>query len=133
MHWTNIAARTFTLLSAVAGLFQLALAAGLPWGQLAYGGAFPGVLPPHMRLAAVGAAMVIALFCAIVLARADMLRTRWRRASDKLVWLVVAYCAVGVVANASTPSDWERVIWLPVTLVLLVSATIVARSRGSRP
>ena len=38
-----------------------------------------------------------------------------------------AYCALGVIANGITPSVWERVIWLPVTLMLLASSIVVAK------
>jgi hypothetical protein len=44
------------------------------------------------------------------------------------MWVVVAYAFLGVVVNAITPSAGERLIWLPVTLVLAGCAIIVARS-----
>ena len=122
-----LAARAFLALVAVVVAFQLALAAGAPWGALAMGGAFPGRLPPAMRAAAVVQALLLALFGAVVAARAGLALPRWRRASRRLVWVVVAYAIVGAVLNAITPSAAERALWLPVTLVLGACALAVAR------
>lgn len=122
------AARSFVALALVVVAFQLAIAAGAPWGHLTMGGAFPGRVPPPMRLAAVASALVILLLGAIVAARAGLALPRWHAASRRLVWLVVAYTVVGVVLNAITPSPWERALWLPVTLVLAICAVVVARS-----
>ena len=123
-----IAARVFGALSLVAAAFQLAIAAGAPWGHLTMGGAFPGRLPSPMRLAAIGQALVLLLFAAVVAARARLLFDRWHAVSRTLVWVVVAYTVVGVVLNAITPSPWERALWLPVLLVLCTCAVVTART-----
>ena len=122
-----LAARAFLALVAVVVAFQLALAAGAPWGALAMGGAFPGRLPPAMRAAAVVQALLLALVGAVVAARAGLALPRWRRASRRLVWVVVAYAIVGAVLNAITPSAPERALWLPVTIALGACALVVAR------
>ena len=121
------AAPLFVLVVLVAAAFQLALAAGAPWGHLTMGGAFPGRLPSGMRAAAVGQALLLLLFGAVVAARAGLAFTRWRRGAQRAIWLVVGYCIIGVVLNAITPSAPERALWLPVTVVLGVCAVIVAR------
>jgi hypothetical protein len=125
-----IAARIFISLTAVVVAFQLALAAGAPWGELTMGGAFPGQLPPRMRVAAVGSAVILSALAAIIAARAGLAFPRWRRAARRLVWVVVAYTLVGVVLNAATPSAGERALWLPVTVVLAACAVVVARAAG---
>jgi hypothetical protein len=122
-----LAARLFGALTLLVVAFQLALAAGAPWGKLAMGGAFPGRLPPSMRAAAVVQALVLALFAGIVAARARLMLPRWHGASRRLVWMVVALSAVAVVLNAITPSPLERAVWLPVTLALLTCGVVVAR------
>ncbi len=124
----RLAARVFVALTAVVIAFQLALAAGAPWGELTMGGAFPGQLPPRMRVAALGSAVLLAAFGAIVAARAGLALPRWRRAAGRLIWVVVAYALVGVVLNAVTPSARERMLWLPVALVLAGCALVVARA-----
>ncbi|HEX3159145.1 MAG TPA: hypothetical protein VHQ45_11555 [Gemmatimonadaceae bacterium] len=122
------AANTYVALSAVVIGFQLALAAGAPWGALTMGGAFPGQLPPPMRAAAVGSAVLMLAFAAVVAARAGLALPRWRQASRRLIWVVVAYALVGVVLHVVTPSARERMLWLPVVLMLAGCALVVARS-----
>lgn len=127
----TIAATIFLTLTVVAVAFQLALAAGAPWGELTMGGAFPGQLPPRMRAVAVLSAALLSVFGAIVAARAGLALPRWRRAAQRLIWVVVAYTLVGVVLNAVTPSARERALWLPITVVLAGCALVVAR--GAEP
>lgn len=124
-----VAAGGFAGLVLLVIVFQLALAAGAPWGRLTLGGAFPGQLPRGMRVAAFVQALVLLLFIAIIAARARLMLPRWHAASRYLVWVVIAYTAAGTVLNAITPSTWERVLWLPVVLAMGVCAIVVARNR----
>lgn len=125
----SIAARVFAALIGGIILFQLALALGAPWGELAWGGAYTGALPTTMRLASLASVVLLLALGAVVLIRAGLVGSRWKPVTSKLVWFVVVYCGLGAIANAMTPSVWERVIWVPVTLVLLACSLIVARSR----
>jgi hypothetical protein len=109
--------------------FQLALAAGAPWGAYAMGGAFPGQFPPELRVAAVVQAVILALLALVVLARADMALPKWSRASRWLIWIVVAFSTISLVLNTITPSAGERAIWMPVALVMLICSAIVAVSK----
>ena len=56
----SIAARLSGGLFLAAAGFQVALAAGAPWGAAAWGGANSGVLPMGYRVASVGSAAVLA-------------------------------------------------------------------------
>ena len=112
--------------------FQLALAAGVPWGEFAMGGAYPGQFPPELRVAAVVQAVVLGLLALVVLARAGIALPKWSKTSRWLVWVVVAFSALSLVLNSITPSARERMIWAPVALVMLVCSVIVARSRGAQ-
>ena len=123
------AARIFAVLILAVVLFQCALVAGVPWGEFAWGGAYPGQLPVEMRVASALSALLLLALGAVVLTRAGILLARWHLLSRKLIWGVVAYCAIGVVANATTPSAWERMVWLPVTIALLVTSIVVATKR----
>jgi len=122
------AAKIYVALTAVVIAFQLALAAGAPWGEFTMGGAFPGRLPSYMRVVAAGSAVLLLTFAAVVAARANLALPRWRRASRLLIWMVVAYSLLGVVLNAVTPSAQERLLWLPVAVGLAGCALVVARS-----
>lgn len=103
--------------------FQVALAAGAPWGHLTMGGRYDGELPAPMRVAAVVQAGFLALLAVVVLGTASI---GWRAVPTWAIWVVVGVTAVSCVLNAITPSRAERRLWLPVTLVLLAAAIVVA-------
>jgi hypothetical protein len=109
-------------------VFQGALALGAPWGALTWGGQYEGVLPGAMRSVAVISLLLMLFFAAVVLARAGLWGRDWQRRVRRTVWVVVAYCVLGILANAVTPSAWERITWLPVVCAMLVCSIIVARS-----
>ena len=126
----RISALVFSGLIAIVCALQLALALGAPWGRFAMGGAFPGVFPPAMRLAALLQIGVLALIALQVLARAEVLLPGWRAASRRLIWVIVPFLGVGVVLNLITPSAMERLIWAPVALALFLSSLRVALSNS---
>ncbi len=122
------AAHVFTLCAVGVIVFQLALIGGAPWGALTQGGGAPGALSAQARAVAAVSAALLCGMALIVRARAGLLAEPWAPRLARLVWLVVAYCALGVLANAATPSAAERQLWLPVVLVMLACSLRVARS-----
>jgi hypothetical protein len=120
------AALLYATVSAGVVAFQIALAAGAPWGAYAMGGAFPGQFSPALRIGALLQAALIAGMAVVVMARAGLILARWSRASRWLVWVVVAFAAVSLVLNLITPSAGERALWSPVALLLLISSAVVA-------
>ena len=122
------AAYLFSILIAFVVAFQLALALGAPWGELAMGGKFPGRLPLRMRIAAL-VQMVVLLFVAlIVLTRAGVILDEFSSLSKSVIWSVVVFSLIGAILNTITPSKKERMLWAPVTILLLICATYVAVS-----
>lgn len=121
-----IAAQLFITLITITILFQLALALGMPWGHLAMGGRYPGQFPPAMRVAAVVQILILAALGVIVAIRAGLVFPTWFPLSTRLIWVVVAFCGVSTVLNLITPSKWERIIWAPVNILLLISVLIIA-------
>ena len=126
MDIRRVAALLYAVISAGVAAFQIALAAGAPWGAYAMGGASPGQLPPALRIAALVQAALIAVMATIVMSRAGLIFSGWSRVSRWLVWVVVALVAVSLVLNLITPSAGERAIWVPILLVLLASSAVVA-------
>jgi hypothetical protein len=126
MKKERIAALIYVAVSVGVIAFQVALAAGAPWGAYAMGGAFPGQFPPELRLAAVIQALILALSALVVLARAGIALPKWSRGSRWLIWVVVAFSVISLVLNTITPSAGERAVWAPVALIMLVSSVIVA-------
>ena len=124
-----IAARIFASLIFGAILFQISLAIGMPWGEFSWGGSYPGTLPTYMRAASLVQALLLLALVIIVLVRAGLFLPDLQPISKKLVWAVVVYCGLGVIANAITPSFWERIIWLPVLIISFASSFVVAKGR----
>ena len=131
MKKDRLAGIVYAVVSAGVIAFQIALAAGAPWGEYAMGGAYPGQFPPELRVAAVVQAGILAGLALVVLARAGIALPTWSRASRWLIWLVVAFSALSLVLNLITPSAGERLIWAPVALIMLVSSITVAVSKSS--
>lgn len=130
MTTAAVAAIVYFLATVVVVAFQVALAAGAPWGEMAMGGRNPGRLPPPMRVAAVVQAIVLAMLALTVLDAADVLALGWTTSFSWAAWLPVVFAAISVAVNAISPSPRERRLWVPVGLVLLVSSTIVALTAG---
>jgi putative exporter of polyketide antibiotics len=118
----------FALVTALVAGFQIALALGAPWGAYAMGGAFPGKMPGPMRVAAVVQAILLVAVAVIVLSAAGVVVPGLVGDLTWLTWVPVVVSAIAVVLNASTRSPGERRLWLPITLVLLVSSVVVALS-----
>ena len=125
----DLAAIGFTVLIAGVVGFQVALAAGAPWGSYAMGGAFPGRYPPRMRAAAAVQAMLLAGLAVLVLSAAGLLVPGLIATWPWLAWLPVAVSVVAVILNAASRSAGERRIWVPVAVVLLVTSLTVAVGR----
>ncbi len=123
------ASKIFAGLVILTAAFQIALALGAPWGQLAMGGGVKGVLPLGMRLAAVAQAALLGAMALVMLSRAGMLLAAWRAASRPLAWIAVVLLAVSAALNLATPSPMERLIWSPVAIGLLIAGLRVALSR----
>ena len=128
MHNPAYAAYLFSILIAFVVAFQLALALGAPWGELAMGGKFPGRLPLRMRIAALVQMVVLLFIALIVLTRAGVILDEFSSLSKSVIWAVVVFSLLGAILNTITPSKKERMLWSPVTIVLLICATYVAVS-----
>ena len=124
----TVATIALTVLLAVVIVFQVALAAGAPWGVAAYGGAHRGVLPTRLRIASgVAAALWVAL--GLVLLRRTGYSVPAVLPDGVLAvagWIIFAILALSVILNAITPSVLERAIWLPVTLLLAAATLVIA-------
>lgn len=108
-------------------VFQVALAAGVPWGEAAWGGG-QAELGEGLRVASGFQAVFATGFALVVLRRAGHhvwapLPQRWLPGA---VWVLTAYMAFGALLNAASRSDVERAIWTPVALSLSVLCAVVA-------
>lgn len=124
------AAIVYAIVTVFVVAFQLALAAGAPWGEFAMGGAFPGQFPATLRIAAVAQAALLAFWAVIVLVRGGLILPHWMRGARRLIWAVVLFAALSLVLNLITPSAGERAIWAPVAFIMFLTSLLVARSRS---
>ena len=125
---SNFFAYLFAILTLVVFLFQLALAAGMPWGHLAMGGRYPGKFPPNMRVGAVIQGTVMVFLGMSVLSSAGVAFPGLLNLSAILTWVAVAISGISLVMNLITQSKWERILWAPVALLMTVSSLVVALS-----
>lgn len=123
------------LLAALAA-FEVALAAGVPWGKAAWGGG-QAELVVGMRVASGVWAVVFVGFGLVVLRRAGHrvwapLPQRWLPAS---VWVITAYMSVGTLLNLISRSPIERAVMGPtaLALTLLCGSVAVASRRPETP
>lgn len=128
MSLTQYAAIGFAVITLGVVAFQVALAAGAPWGAFAMGGAHPGTFPPALRVAAVFQAALLIGFALVVLARADLILPTWSQASRWMMWIIVAFSTLSLILNLITPSAGERAIWAPVAFLMLLCSLTVALS-----
>ncbi len=122
----TIATMIFTILIGIVILFQIGLVIGMPWGEYAMGGRFPGTYPWKMRLGSIIQIIILFFFAYIVLIRAEIVSSRYDEFSMTAIWFVVCFLVLAVVLNLITPSKKERAIWAPTSIILLVTSLIVA-------
>lgn len=114
-----------TLLGVIA-LFQLALAAGAPWGAASWGGRHPGKLPAGYRIgSAIAGLFFYPAVAWILLDAAGVLGDDTSSGGWAGLWVLTGLFALSTVINLISPSKVER-IWAPVALVLTVCCAILA-------
>ena len=124
----RIAAVAAAIGFACIAMFQAALAAGVPWGEAAWGGAHAH-LSAAQRSGSAVAVFVWAAAALIVLGRAGFWRADSRARLFRWgTWILAAVSAVGALLNFASQSRWENFIWGPTALALAVLCAIVART-----
>lgn len=124
--FVTISATVFSALISIAILFQILLAAGMPWGRFAMGGRFPGKFPTMMRIASLIQVIILSIIGSIVLIKSGLIFPDWSSITKAAIWFVVAFSVIATVLNLITRSVWERRIWAPVSLLMLITSIIVA-------
>lgn len=109
-------------------VFEIALAAGAPWGYAAWGGAHAH-LSTAQRIGSAVAVVVWAAAALVVLGR-DGRRSAGRR--TRLfrwgTWFLAGVSGVAALMNFASHSHWENLIFGPAALVLMGLCILVARS-----
>jgi hypothetical protein len=113
---------------AAIALFQLALAAGVPLGHAAWGGAHAH-LSTAERIGSAVAVLVWSGAALIVLGRAGLRATHMRSTMlHRATWALAGVSVIAALMNFASHSQSERLIFGPAALTLAILCTIVARS-----
>jgi hypothetical protein len=121
------AAYALVVVQVLVALFQLALVLGAPMGEYTMGGQTTGKLPASLRfVAALSMLLNLAIgghYLAQTGAVATLLPTDLNQIAN---WGLVAFTGVGLVLNSISRSKKERQLWVPVLLLAVTCAVIVA-------
>jgi len=106
--------------------FQVALAAGAPWGAVAYGGVWPGVLPRGIRINSLVFGLVVYPIASLYALDAGGLASfEWLPARGVVIWVLAGFFTLGTLANLASRSKPER-WWAPVSLAIAACAVALA-------
>ena len=124
---STVAALTACLVLGLLAAFQVALAAGRPWGRFAWGGQHEGALPTPLRVGSAVSVAVYAALAVVLLWRAGVVGPGpGSRAVRAAAWVVAGYFVLGTGMNALSRSRAERRTMTPVAAVLAALAVVVA-------
>jgi hypothetical protein len=115
-----IASILYLILISIVITFQILLVIGLPLGEYAMGGHFPGKFPFKMRIAAIIQIFILSFLALIILIKGHILLPNLYPASNSLIWLVFSISIVSCILNFITKSKKEKRIWFPLSILLLL-------------
>lgn len=108
-------------------LFQLALAAGAPWGRAAYGGVWEGVVPRGIRINALVFGLLIYPFITLYFFDSgEIAEFDWLPGDAVVMWVLVVFFGFSAVMNAISRSNVERNIWTGPALALTICTLVLA-------
>jgi len=125
---TQIAGKIATALFAVAALLQIAIALGIIPISMAWGGRQP-VLTDTLRIASLASAALLLVFAYVIRRRAGLAgRTPPSTIIRVLAWLITAFMLLNTLGNLTSQSLNEKLLFTPMTLVLVVTCFVVSIS-----
>ena len=111
----------------IVSLFQLALVLGAPMGEYTLGGQTQGKLSAKLRIVSAISALLNLAIAGHYLAQTGTIQTLLPSDLNQIAnWALVAFTASGLVMNSISRSKKERNMWVPVLLLSLTCAVIVA-------
>jgi len=121
MELEQIPAILYALIIALVVLFQLCLIFGAPWGQITQGGRYEGSLPVGGRVVATLSVPTLIFMAASIISAAGLV-PNW---ADWTAYAAIAVQALSTTLNWITPSQKERLVWSPITSIMLLLAAYV--------
>ncbi|CAH0141105.1 hypothetical protein [Microbacterium sp. Bi121] len=122
-------ALALTVILALLAVFQIALAAGAPWGHFAWGGQHR-VLPRNLRIGSGISIVIYAVIAFVAWERVGASSVLPDVVAQVAMWVVFAYFAIGIVMNAISRSKQERYTMTPIVLALAVLSLLIAMGLG---
>lgn len=123
-----------TVLLVGVAAFQLALAAGAPWGDHAWGGAHRGRLPVRLRAGSALSAAFLGFAALVLLARGGALA--WSPLPGSLLgpatWALAALFGLNTLGNLAARTNVERFVFGGATAALAAACVLLAL-RGPGP
>jgi hypothetical protein len=117
-----------TILFALVIVLQILLAVGVLPITMAWGGR-QSVLTPGFRLASLAAVVILASFAYVIRRRAGLLGQGPPSLLIKILsWIVTAYMVFNLLGNLTSPSLAEKLVFGPITLLLVVACALVSLS-----
>jgi len=112
-------------------IFQILLAAGVPWGRAAFGGA-SDILTPGLRIASVISALLFlgAIWAVLTSAAVITVGQGVRRIARWAMWGYVVLFSLSALLNFASSSPWERFGMAPLAVLLVVCCVLVTRGPG---
>lgn len=111
----------------IVSLFQLALVLGAPMGEYTLGGQNQGKLSIKLRIVSAISLLLNLAIAGHYLAQTGTIQTLLPRDLNQIAnWALVAFTAIGLVMNSISRSKKERNMWVPVLLLSITCAVIVA-------
>ena len=99
-------------------IFQILLIAGKPLGEYAWGGQHK-VLPKHLRISSVTSVILYILFAVFLVSKAGVVQIVSPGSFlDTTLWIFTGYFILGIFVNALSRSKKERLVMVPVCIVL---------------
>ncbi|MDO9444932.1 MAG: hypothetical protein Q7K37_06405 [Dehalococcoidia bacterium] len=134
----RIAARLAAAGYLLVAAFQAALALGVPWGEVSWGGRHEGVLPASLRAGSAAAALFLVAAAGVMLLAARPLadQSRQVRLARRVAGALAFLLLLNAFGNLMSESGVEQAVMTPVSVVLGVLTALVAwgprASRGAR-
>ncbi|MFN2136096.1 MAG: hypothetical protein ACK2UK_09095 [Candidatus Promineifilaceae bacterium] len=125
----TMAANVATVLFGIVAVLQLLLALGVLPVTMAWGGT-QTELTLGLRLAGVGAAVVLALFAYVIRRRAGLIGDPPPSTVIKILsWVITAFMVLNTLGNLASQSTAEKIVFAPLTILLAICCFIVSISK----
>jgi hypothetical protein len=126
---SRIAANVATVLFIVVMLIQLLLAAGILPVSMAWGGR-QSELTLGLRIGSIVAVVILGFFLYVIRARAGLIGNSPPTTAIKVFsWVITAFMVLNTLGNLTSVSNIERLVFTPITLLLVASCAVVSLSK----